>query len=156
MPSKRKVLRYLPNLVQEARVSVHSERTLNLLAWWSGGCSLHNYRRDQSLGLQLWPFILGQRIWLPIPWTQAKRKRKIALHHSVLMQVPIPNDAQSVHMFQLTLTRCFSAGIEKSLQWEGNKNRVVDRKRRTWRETKESVLGKHYVLILLMLALIIS
>lgn len=68
------------------------------------------------------------------------------------MQVPIPNDAQSVRMFQLTLTGCFPAGIEKSLQREGNKNRVVDRKRKTLRETKESVLGKHYVLILLMLA----
>lgn len=47
-----------------------------------------------------------------------------------------PNDAQSVHTFQLTLTECFSAGIEKSLQWEGNKKRVVDRKRRTLEETK--------------------
>lgn len=59
--------------VQEARVSVHSERTLNLLAWWSGSWSLHNYRKNQSSGLQLWPFILSQGIWLPIPWTQAKR-----------------------------------------------------------------------------------
>ena len=54
----------------------------------------------------------------------------------MLMHVPIPKDAQSVHMFQLRLTKCFSAGIEKELQQEGNKNREVDRR---LRETKESV-----------------
>lgn len=117
IPRKRQVLSYFLNPKQEAHVSVHSERTLNWLAWWSGDCSLHYYRRDQSSGLQLQPFILGQRIWQhhqgsAIPCTHVKRKRKNALHHSMLMLVPIPNNAQSVRMFQLRLTKCFSAGIE--------------------------------------------
>lgn len=52
------------------------------------------------------------------------------------MHVPTPNDAQSVHVFQLRLMKCFTAGTEKSLQQEGNKNREVDK---SLREIKGSV-----------------
>lgn len=52
----------------------------------------------------------------------------------MLMHVPAPNDAQSVRVFQLRLMKFFTAGVEKSLQQEGN--REVDK---SLREIKESV-----------------
>lgn len=120
MPSKRQVLGYFPNPKQEAHVNIRSERTLNWLAWWSGGCSLHYYRKDQSSGLQLQPFILEHRFWQhcqgsAIPCVDVKTKRKNALHHSVMMHVSIPKDVRRVPVPQLRLTKCFSAGIENCL-----------------------------------------